>query len=345
VLEIDGDGQSIVNLQGHNLKQFSRVILRGQGAGVINLHQSHLGKEDDASEVQTDVKKTTFEYVLKVDGEKQSRLPSVFRGVSGRAYLDKAGLYFDDGRRTLLLTSEQVTFGRNRENDVALRFLPRSDTYDDFSRAISRTHFRVELTSDGVELIDESRSGFELNYSVVRNRAVLSHNYIGDITRLNVGVTATVPQQLLLELLMLGQDGREAGGDLQFWDELYCEVIGARLPRVWRQALETRVNAVRFDRLDNVVDESYVLLYREALIGGSKTQSAVVLNHGGPASQARLLHIDRSFWLEALVSDVPITVDGAELPVRTLVPLSPGMQIQIGTESAKFDTYRQSYLD
>ena len=40
IWEIDGDGQSMVNLRGYNLKQFSKVILKGGQDIVLNLHNA-----------------------------------------------------------------------------------------------------------------------------------------------------------------------------------------------------------------------------------------------------------------------------------------------------------------
>ncbi len=345
VLEIDGDGQSLVNMQGCDLKQFSKVVLKGRGAGVINLLQMpEQDASQDALRQTADKPPMTFEYQLRIDAEKQCRLPTVYPAKQGRTYLDAAGLYFADGRRTLLLTCSRLSFGRNRNNDIVLRFLPPGPENDDFSRAISRTHFRVELSREGIELFDQSRSGLEVNFSVVRERELVPARYAGDVTHIDVGVTGTVDKQFRLEMLMLAPDHRDSLEQLTFWDELYCELAGGRLGRTWRDALDTRLDAVRFDRVENLPEESYVLLLREALIGGSRSQSAIVLNTGGAKDQARLLHIDRSFWLEPLPAGWPISVDGDPCPPRSLIPLSPGMEIRFGTETAIFDRFTQSHL-
>jgi len=346
VLEIDGDGQALVNLQGCDLKQFSKVVLKGRGAGVINLLQMPDENASPGAERRTaDKPATTFEYQLRIDAEKQSRLPTVYPAKQGRAYLDAAGLYFADGRRTLLLTRSRLTFGRNRGNDIVLRFMPPGPENDAFSRAISRTHFRVELNPEGIEFFDQSRSGLEVNYSVVRDRELVPARYAGDVTHVDVGVTGTVDKQFRLEMLMLAPDHRESLEELKFWDELYCELVGGGLGRTWRDSLDTRLDAVRFDRVENMPEESYVLLLREALIGGSRSQSAIVLNQGGAKNQARLLHIDRSFWLEPLPAGSLIYVDGDPCPPRSLIPLSPGTEIRFGTETATFDRFTQSYLE
>ncbi len=345
VLEIDGDGQSMVNLQGYNLKQFSKVILKGGQDSVINLQNAMGGPPD--TEKRNDTKPaTTFEYQLKVNTEKQSRLPVISSTFRQRAFLDAAGFFFEDGRRTLVIARPRITFGRSRNNDVVLRFLPRSEENDDHSRNISRTHILVELTVDGLEFRDESQSGIEVNYSVVRDRHVVPPLRAGDVTHIDLGVTGAVPKQFRLEMLMLAPDRKEDREELEYWDELYCELVGGRMSRIAREALDLRLNAVRFDRVENLAgEESYVMFLREALIGGSPAQSAIVLKENGSRSRARLLHMDRTFWLEPLSGGGPISIDGQPLGPRSLTPLSPGMQIMFGTEAAKFDRPMQLHLD
>jgi hypothetical protein len=347
VLEIDGDGQSMVNLQGYNLKQFSKVVLKGGADSVINLQNAIGGSDEDAVSADADTKPaTTFEYELKVDTQKQSRLPTVTSMVSQRSYLDAASLCFEDGRRTLLFTRPRLSLGRSRDNDVILRFLPRGEENDGDSRNISRTHFLCELTTEGVEIRDQSRSGIEVNNSVVEERVAVAAHYAGDVTAIDLGVTGTVPRSFRLEMLMFTPDRNTERDELEFWDELYCELIGGRLSRPARQALDVGLDAVRFDRTENLAgEEAYVLLLREALIGSSPSQSAVVLKDSNPQTQARLLHMDRSFWLERLPGSRPISVDETPLSLRTLTPLSPGMTIQFGSEVATFDRPAQLYLD
>ena len=348
VLEIDGDGQSMINLQGHNLKQFSRVILKGGQDSVINLQDAIGGSQESATAADAVIDKpsTTFEYDLKLDSVKQARLPTVCTALSVRAYLDSAGLFFEDGRRTLLFTRPRLTFGRNRDNDVVLRFLPRSDEHDQHSRNISRTHFLFELTPEGIEIRDQSRSGIELNYSVVQDRAVVATRHGGDHTAIDLGVTGTVPLSFRLEMVTFTPERHADVDELEFWDELYCELIGGRLSRLARDGLDMGLDAVRFDRVENLAgEEAYVLLLREACIGGSPNRAAVILNESGPQTQARLLHMDRSFWLQPIADAAPVTVNGTPVAPNTLVSLTPGMQIQFGHEVAMFDRLAQLHLD
>ncbi len=348
VLEIDGDGQSMVNLQGYNLKQFSKVVLKGGEDSVINL-QNAIGGDDgevDAPPVD-DQLVTTFEYQLKVNTEKQSRLPTVTPTTDRRAYLDAAGLVFEDGRRTLIYARPRLTFGRSRDNDVVLRFLPRSAENDTNSRNLSRTHCVAEVVPEGIEIRDESRTGIELNYSVVREREVVTTHHTGEVTPIQLGVTGTVPTPLTLEMMTFGPDRYAERDELEFWHELYSEMVGARsLSRLARESLSLQLDAVRYDRVENLKDEeSYVLLLREALIGGSPNQAAIVLNDHSIPVQARLLHLDRTFWIEPLSETNLPLINGNPVPVRSLTPLSPGMKIQFGEETAIFDRPTQLYLD
>lgn len=347
VLEIDGDGQSMVNLQGYNLKQFSKVILKGGGDSVINL-QDAIGPPPLGAVPAAPVERpaTTFRYEFKVDSEKQSRLPVLASDSLKRAYLDKCGFFFEDGRRVLVWTRPRITFGRSRDNDVVIRFLPRSEANDGHSRNISRTHFIAELTPAGIELRDESTRGIEVNYRVVREREVIAPHYAGDVIRVELGVTGTVSQKFELDMALFGPHRSDAHDDRLFWDELYAEIVGGRLSRLHRDAIAVKLDAMRYDRVTSLPhEESYVHLLREALIGGSPAQSAIVLRESGPQAQARLWHIDRTFWLEPLPGGSTIRVDNEVVPPRHLLPLSPGMEIQFDRERTRFDHPTQWCLD
>ena len=347
-LVIDGDGQSMVNLQGYNLKQFSKVVLKGGEDGVINLQNSFGESEPAESQPEPDdTQQTTFEYQLKVNSEKQSRLPSVSERFTKRSYLDACGLFFEDGRRTLVFSRPRLTLGRSRDNDVVIRFLPSGEENNANSRNVSRTHAVFELVADGIELRDESRSGIELNYSVVRDRDVLPTGHSGEVSDIRLGVTGTVPQSFDLQMTIFGPDRFSEQEELEFWHELYSEMVGARsISRLARDALSLQLDAVRYDRVENLKDEeSYVLLLREALIGGSPNQAAIVLTDHSIPVQARLLHLDRTFWIEPISESSLPLINGNPVPVRSLTPLSPGMQIQFGDEIATFDRPAQLYLD
>lgn len=346
VLEIDGDGQSMVNLQGYNLKQFSKVVLKGNEDSVINL-QNAIDSQDDGSDSEQEPTgpQTTFEYQLKVDSEKQSRLPSIQQFSDQRSYLDACGFTFDNRRRTLVFARPRLSFGRSRDNDVVLRFLPAGEANNNDSRNISRTHFIAELVHDGIEIRDESRSGIELNFSVLQKHEVVQTDHLGEVTRIQLGVTGTVPKSFELEMQTFGPDRFADQQELEFWHELYSEMTGGRLSRLAREGLTLRLDAIRFDRVGNLEgEEAYVILTKEAVIGGSKNQCAIVLSEHTQQPAARLLHLDRSFWLEPLSGGLPVTIDDQPLHPGSLQCLSPGMVIRFGNEIARFEKPSQLHL-
>lgn len=345
VLEIDGDGQSIVNLQGYNLRQFSKVVLKGGKDSIINLAHGLKSEASDGLPV-TEKPVTTFEYRLKTDCQKQARLPRLLRTDRPRAYLDAGGWFFNDGRRCLVYARPRLTFGRSRDNDVVVRFLPRNDENDRYSRTVSRTHFIAELTPEGIELRDESQSGVELNYSVVQGRAVISAAIAGEINHVELGVTGTVAKKFEFEVVIFSPHDGEDRDERQYWAELTCAVVGGKLSRIARDALDASINCVRYDRVNNLADdESYVHLLREALIGGSPAQAGILLKECDGQAQARLLHIDRSFWLEPLPGSLPILIDGIHVPPLSLVCLCPGMELTFGNEGVRFANPTQLFLD
>ncbi len=345
VLEIDGDGQSVVNLQGFDLRQFSKVVLRGGQEGVINLAGSSTLPPIPGLTATTKPP-TSFEYNLKVDQPKQLRLPQLRVLDRPRGYLESAGLMFEDGRRVILLSKPRISFGRSRDNDVVLRFFPRSEANDKHSLIISRQHYSAELTSDGIEIQDKSQAGMEINSNVVKGSYVISTAYVGESVRVELGVTGTVPEKFDLEMVLLGADRRHSHDDERYWDEIVCEVAGGKLNRVARLALETGVDAIRYDRRNSLAgEESYVQLFREVLVGGSSARCGVGLRDCGSQPQARIRHIDRTFWLEVLPNARPLTIDGVAVTPLSFVPLALGMEISFGGERVRVDRPLQQCLD
>ncbi|MDA0282501.1 MAG: FHA domain-containing protein [Planctomycetota bacterium] len=346
VLEIEGDGQSVVNLQGYDLRSFSRVVLKGGEDGVINLQQLNTGDEtsDDSSSSISTGPAVTFEYELKTDLELQRRMPRLTTRFPERVCLKTAGLFFSDGRRILLHPNRRLTLGRNRSNDVVIRFLPRSDRNDPLSRNVSRTHAILELTEAGLLVRDDSKTGLELNYNVVKDEELLSSEHAGESVRFDLGCIVAVSQPFSLNLELYVD--RTSDKQSQELDELYCDFVGERISRVWRLAHQTQINSVRIDRVENLAGaESYVLLYGSALIGSSRAVCPITLLSAYLEPPARILYMGRTFWLERLSDAVAVAVNDHEVACRTLVPLSPGMSLRFGEEEVVFNRSEQMYLD
>jgi len=344
ILEIDGDGQSLVNLQGYDLRQFSKIVLKGGQDGVINLANTTCGPPAAVAPIVDDPP-TSFEYELKLDQTRQTRLPVLRQPSRPRSYMDAACFTLGDDQQVLVVAKARLTLGRSRDNDVVLRFLPQSADHDRYSASLSRTHVVMELTADGLQIEDKSKCGTEINSQMVAGRHMVSAGYVGESLHMELGVTAPVSRPLELELFLLGPSRRETDGDTARWDEFVCEIAGGKLSRSGRLAIQTGIDAIRLERRNNLAGrETYVQLYREVLIGGSSARCGIVLPACASGPQARLRHIDRGFWLETLPLSVPILVDGQLLNHPTLIPLSPGQEIVIGSEVLRFGHPSQLHL-
>ncbi len=344
ILEISGEGQSVVNLQGCDLRAFSKVILRASQDGMINLQELFPVARPEAPTPARE--SATFEYGLKPDFERERRLPRLSQRFVERGYLERAGLFFEDGRRILLLAKRRVTLGRNRENDVVIRFLPRSTSNDEFSRGVSRTHIALELATEGLILVDESSTGTELNSSLVEKTQTLPQSFAGESLRLEFGCSITVKKPFELALEIFGADHDIDAEDTRLWDQIYLKTLGERMPRIWQTALESGINAVQLDRVGNLAaKEGYVILFREVLIGGSRSRCAIPLSTRAQQPVARLLHAGRCFWIERLHAGGMVELNDVELQPLELAPLAVGQRLNLDGVRCRFGGCEQMFLD
>ena len=166
-----------------------------------------------------------------------------------------------------------------------------------------------------------------------------------DAFEIELGVTGTVNRSFDLEMIAFTPGPGEHTDQLEFWEDVYCELVGARVSGLSKRSLSAGINAVRFDRKDDLADqESYLLLSREALIGSSSDCGIVLSNHV-PKPVAALRYIDRTFWLQVFPGAEDVLVEGVEVEPKTLLPLTPGMRLQFGDEAAEFNEPRQLHLD
>jgi predicted component of type VI protein secretion system len=99
---------------------------------------------------------------------------------------------------------------------------------------------------------------------------------------------------------------------------------------------------VRLRRTSNLKEEEYVLIYRHAFIGSSPTESAVALSdYTLKPRHARIIYLSNIFWLENLAKHGAVQVDDRPIALREMVPLEPGMKIQIGEIPLRFESAEQ----
>jgi hypothetical protein len=335
-LEISGDGQSVVNLNGQDLRRFGRVILKGDDTGIINIQS---GLETDATPAQ----EVTHEYSLQVDTERERLMPRV-REDARRSRTDALTLVCPDGRRILLLARRYLQLGRNRENDIVTRFLPRTESNDEHSRRLSRTHASLSLTERGLLISDKSTTGIAVAGDPVTDSTLVDPCNVDESFELELGISLDVERPFLLEVRLFGRHTQPPNVRLlDGWELLMADALGEPVPRQWQTAVAAGIDSLRLRRRDSLRDtEEYVALLRQAWIGSSTTSHAICLPGSTPGTHGRILHAAESFWLEGF--GMEISVDGTPVAPGALVPLSEGMTFSVGETTLSVEASGQSDL-
>ena len=359
-LEIDGDGKSIINLQGQDIKSFSRVVLKGGDNGIINLHNSDLlasPADQDGEEEQTSV---THTFELKPDIHFQGAKPHIPVDFKKKrpSKMETAMFLFEDERRILLIPKKKVAIGRNRGIPIVLRFLPRSIENDRHSLNISRDHMTLELKSEGLLVKDRGPDRHQkqtgaLNVAdqVVQNgdQHLLARDQMGASILLELPYGLNYDQPFEFDLDLFGGDDDDVLlEETRGRDELTLlrRAVGAtRKPPLWRLVEQSGMEAVRLRRRGNLEEEQYVLLYRKALIGSSESSSPICIDDSRLSSQAaQLVYLERSFWLQNLGVPESIQVNGRAINRGEMIPLKEGMELQFGETTVRFEKSQQLHL-
>ena len=100
--------------------------------------------------------------------------------------------------------------------------------------------------------------------------------------------------------------------------------------------------AVSIERVDNLPEESYLVIYAGACIGSSR-EAAVALPDSGLAPMHLLvLHLGDGFYVEN-VSGRPdgVRLNGSVLAPDTIEPIRPGDRIEAGTVTIDVGEFEQ----
>jgi len=340
ILEIAGDGQSMVNLQGLDLTQYSKVKLNAADGAVVNISKSALEPKAKSSEPSRE--SVTCELELKVDLTRESQILHASTRFTNRMHMESAMFVTEDDRRILLLAKRVTTFGRNTQNDVVIRYLPRNEINDDISKDISRQHMVLEINKQGLSIHDKSSKGIALSVDVIEETHTLTADDVDDEIALYFG-TDFLARGFEFEMQLFGkEENPHAQRDLVLKDELFASDSNQRFDKTGKLAANCEINAVRLRRSSNYEQEEYVLVYRHVFIGSSRTESAVTLyDYSIKPQHARIIYLNNTFWLENLQERESVQVDDQPIPRREMVPLEPGMKIQIGKSLLQFKTAEQ----
>lgn len=357
-LTIDGDGHADINLRGQDLKSFDQVILKGDERANITLHNNELLQSEETNE-ETEEESVTHTFELKPTFQDEPRLfiPERYKMVSP-SRMEMAMFLFTDESRIMLIPKKRVTIGRNRSAQIVLRFLPRSSQHDRLSLKISRDHMTLELNNDGLLVKDRGpdRQGkqtgaLKISGKVVQNgnQHLLGPEQLGGNLVVELPYGLSYEQPFKFELDLFGGEDDEMGHDQarrqQKLDLLQRAVGTQRRPPLWRLAEKNGFDAVRLRRRENLVEEKYVLLYCRGLIGNSPSSNPIHIDDRNISPEtARLVYIDRSFWLQNLGPADRVKVDGQPIGPGELIPLSPGMELLFGETAVRFERFEQMHL-
>ena len=340
--------------------QFGKVTVKGRGNAIASLDPVKAGQRISESQ--------RFQVELKPNLDLiHLEPPRVSERFPRRHCQDSAALVFEGGRRILLLARKEVKLGRQRKtNDVVLRFLPPSDRLNELSLRISQQHVTMELTESGLCLKNDGRFGTAVNRKVTDLAVLRINDYAEEPIDLRVGsdtVQVEEPLELQLQLFRWEQGaGPGPSGNPDVW---YFDAVGERPSATYHIAQAAGIDALKIRRKNNLPQEEYAVVFRQALIGPSQRYPIDVPE----SAKARLLYMGRCFWLENLAEcerclncqrENPVRnkfcegcgeklagsvqVQGESVPARELVPLTPGMVLQFGRTFARFEDFLQLHL-
>lgn len=344
-LVIDSDEHSLVNLNGVNLKEFSRVQIQARGNSLVNI-QSML--EALRSESATNSGTGRRSDMIPVQLIPYTPPPPP------QASHTTARVDLPSGRRVVLFAQDQLMLGRNRHapnaldypTDVALRMFPRSEPNDAVSLKISRQQLQLAVCDGQVEFTDPRNADHQSAKPATLNGQPLPSAPI-----------ELIPDRAYHYDSALGHEERIGLDLIAYHDDRKAEYLQDRLeqlPRTrtsttWRRD-STRYDAIRIERSGFTDDydgrEAYLMLMGMALIGSSPRCAIQVEGSGIRTEHAALLHWDGQFRLTPWGS-VPVYCDQQLIYPGQVVTLTPDANhtLRLGDTLLQFGPRAQLVID
>ncbi|MCH8830234.1 MAG: FHA domain-containing protein, partial [Planctomycetes bacterium] len=107
---------------------------------------------------------------------------------------------------------------------------------------------------------------------------------------------------------------------------------------------KTGIDALHLKRVNNLTEEEYLVVYRQAIIGSSNRATIHLAGDSVEKRHARLHCLDDGFWIENLGAPGSMTVDQQAMQTRELAPLSPGVEFSLGEETIVVKPLEQLHL-
>lgn len=336
-LEIDSDGDAMINLQGIDLSNYGTVSLKGSGNSLQNLLQTSSSTGETDSHQADAVLQIIIP--LKHNHERSEQFPYLSPVVNSTEKKSHSiALEYPDGRRVIIFNKDTLHLGRDRPseggNDIALRWIPSNSTNSDKTFSISRTHLKLSTNHDGLVLTDVNSSfGTALNNQPLGKGESITLDQQENENSHHLAIAEGFELELQLLPFMNELDGEKVDQILDF-----PNAAGVRRPYSWQIAKKINLDAVRINRLTTLPEENYLLLLRAALIGYETDCAVRLFQYDGFPYVARIIAMGGNFYLHRLVSkeDCHITVNDHEPNDELeLIPLQIGQQLRFGRSTIK----------
>ncbi|MGB0598418.1 MAG: FHA domain-containing protein [Rubripirellula sp.] len=88
-----------------------------------------------------------------------------------------------------------------------------------------------------------------------------------------------------------------------------------------------------------------MLVGRQAIIGYSEDTAIYIPDSRVHRNHARILYLSDGYWIENLTNAEQTSVNGQPISAGELVPLSPGMQIELSGVRLRFSNFEQLHMN
>ncbi|MBN2590035.1 MAG: FHA domain-containing protein [Sedimentisphaerales bacterium] len=267
--------------------------------------------------------------------EKSKRIVNPDRG----SLTDSASLQIqskDMPANIVLFAKSEISFGKNRRNDIVTRILPRSESNDNQSNQMGRDHCKLELTENGVFVKDNKSvngtllDGKEVGTNGMEIKAESKELELAGVLKMSIGYV---------------------GSRYQFDNNAYEKLFNSSLGLLWNAASNCSLNSITLKRLNNLgADdnnglESYCNIYRIATIGSKPHCAISFADKGLEPIHAAILYLGNRFYLENLSDLTDVVINDTTLSKNEIIPLCFGDRIRIARLDMKFQQKSQLYID
>ncbi|MBM4305230.1 MAG: FHA domain-containing protein [Deltaproteobacteria bacterium] len=264
----------------------------------------------------------------------------------------------DPGKRIFLYSKEEITLGRNKQNDMILRLVP--NTYKKEYEERVKELLKGKVEEIPIEYFEDKKNKTNFIHSIrISNKHAEIIEKTGSFYLRDVGSTNGTfvegrklkPQE---EILLKNDTRVNIAGVLDLECKFYKEskkeqknrdmqdscftVLGEKSDSCFGIDKRGLVNAIKFKRLNNNPEgEEYLILIREITIGKDRTNAIDIDGEKVSDIHARIIYRDQQYWIEDLNSRHGTWVNGERVGFGAEVSLEKEAEIVIGDIKMLFE--------